>query len=72
MTNDKMVGIAAAAEMVGVHPNTLRKWADQGLVPHMKLPSGHRRFSVVEMEKFRCQLQVGSEGKELATHNLAA
>ena len=66
MTEDRMVGIAEAAKVVGVHPNTLRKWADEGLVPHMKLPSGYRRFSVEEMEEFRRQLRVGAEGKLVA------
>lgn len=63
---DRMVGITEAAKVVGVHSNTLRKWADEGLVPHMKLPSGYRRFSVAEMEAFRRQLEVGAAGKELA------
>ncbi len=63
MKQDKMVGISEAAKVVGVHPNTLRKWADDGLVPHLKLPSGYRRFSIAEMEAFRRQLKVNAEGK---------
>ncbi len=73
MTERKPVGITEAARILGVHPNTLRKWADEGVVPHMKFPSGYRRFSVVEMERFREQMEQGPVeeedsilGKELA------
>lgn len=51
------VGIGEAARMLGVHQNTLRKWADDGIIPHMRLPSGYRRFAVVDLERFREQMQ---------------
>jgi DNA-binding transcriptional MerR regulator len=59
MTEHNTVGIAAAARILGVHANTLRKWADEGVVPHLKLPSGYRRFSVAEMERFRERMERG-------------
>jgi excisionase family DNA binding protein len=33
-----------ASELLGVHPGTLRNWADQGDVPVARTPGGHRRF----------------------------
>ena len=48
-----MVGISEAARRLGVHQNTLRKWADEGVLPTLRLPSGHRRFDVEELERFR-------------------
>jgi len=44
MPEDKWLSIGEAAERIGVHPNTLRTWADKGIVPVHKLPSGYRRF----------------------------
>lgn len=41
-----LTGIKEAAEILGVHTNTVRRWADDGLVPSSKLPSGVRRFPV--------------------------
>lgn len=65
MKEQNLVGITKAAAIIGVHPNTLRKWADDGLVPHIKLPSGYRRFSIAELKEFRERLEV-SEGKLVA------
>ncbi|PJF40142.1 MAG: DNA-binding protein [Phototrophicales bacterium] len=33
-----------AAELLGVHPTTLRRWADAGDIPVYVTPGGHRRF----------------------------
>jgi excisionase family DNA binding protein len=69
MTTDPVVGITEAAQILGVHPNTLRKWADADTVPHYRLPSGYRRFSIVEMERFRERMERGpwieEEGEDL-------
>ena len=59
MTGHTMVGITEAARILGVHPNTLRKWADADSVPHRRLPSGYRRFAVAEMERFRERMERG-------------
>ena len=47
----KLLTISEAAKRLGVHVRTLRAWADKGLVPYVKLPSGHRRFDEAEIEK---------------------
>ena len=36
--------LSQAAELLGVHPTTLRRWADNGAVPVKLTPGGHRRF----------------------------
>jgi excisionase family DNA binding protein len=65
---ERMLNIADAAAIVGVHKNTLRAWADKGLVPHVKLPSGYRRFRLSEMRRIaRDMEQQGTlEGKVAA------
>lgn len=41
----KLLTISQAARQIGVSIQTLRRWADRGLVPVTKLPSGYRRFT---------------------------
>lgn len=47
---DEWMGIAEAAELIGVHPNTIRSWADKGLVPVHRTEGGHRRFRREDIE----------------------
>lgn len=39
------LSLGPASRMVGVGPETLRRWADEGLVESFVTPGGHRRFS---------------------------
>lgn len=41
-----------AAARLNVHPTTLRRWADNGEIPFMLTPGGHRRFAVADIEDF--------------------
>jgi excisionase family DNA binding protein len=59
-----LLTISQAAAMLGVHANTLRAWADKGLVPHVKLPSGYRRFSPQQIGQVRREM--GLESKTAA------
>ena len=52
----RLLTISQAAAMLGVHQQTLRAWADKGLVPHAKLPSGYRRFHVADIERLRREM----------------
>lgn len=36
--------LAEAAGILGVRPETLRRWADSGKVPSVRTPGGERRF----------------------------
>lgn len=38
------ISLGEAAAILGVHPTTLRHWADQGDLPSQRTPGGHRRF----------------------------
>ena len=44
--------VAAAAEMLEVSEHTLRRWADAGVVPCRRTPSGQRRFLAGDLERF--------------------
>ncbi len=38
------LNLSDAARLLGIHPATLRHWADQGHVPFFRTAGGHRRF----------------------------
>lgn len=44
MTESEWLSLRHAAEMLGVHPATVRAWADSGDLPARRTPGGHRRF----------------------------
>jgi len=41
-----------AAARLNVHPTTLRRWADNGDIPFLLTPGGHRRFAVSDIDEF--------------------
>jgi excisionase family DNA binding protein len=47
---------AEAARAIGIHPNTLRGYADQNLIEHLRLPGGHRRFTRQAVDEFIARL----------------
>jgi excisionase family DNA binding protein len=48
---EKWLTLRQAAELLDVHPRTLRRWADDGSVPFMLTPGGHRRFSATDVAR---------------------
>jgi excisionase family DNA binding protein len=46
----KWLNLSAAAEVLGVHPSTVRNWANQGKLPVHRTQGGHRRFLASELE----------------------
>jgi excisionase family DNA binding protein len=41
-----------AAQLLGVSPGTIRRWADAGELEHSRTPGGQRRFSHDQLERF--------------------
>jgi excisionase family DNA binding protein len=52
----KLMGVREAAQRLGVHENTLRRWEKAGLIRAVKLPTGVRRFRPEEVEKVRAAM----------------
>lgn len=49
----KLLRIKAAAEMLGVNPETLRRWDREGRLKAIKISKrGDRRYRLEELEKF--------------------
>jgi excisionase family DNA binding protein len=47
---DEWLTLSQAAEILGVHPSTVRVWADQGYLPAQRTQGGHRRFRRSDLE----------------------
>ena len=44
--------VAEAAARIGIHPDTLRRWADAGRIPSVRYPTGERRFDPLIIDEF--------------------
>jgi len=44
--------LSEAANLLGVHPTTLRSWADAGQIQMFRTPGGHRRFAEADIRRF--------------------
>lgn len=47
---NEWLNLSETAELLGVHPATIRVWADRGELPSHRTPGGHRRFRRSEVE----------------------
>lgn len=54
----KLLTISQAAGRLGVSANTLRAWADKGLIRMVRLPSGYRRFTETEIAEKRREMGI--------------
>ncbi len=54
------LNLTEAADRLGVHFTTLRRWADAGEIEFIRTPGGVRRFSVEALDQFIEQRQKGS------------
>ena len=47
---DEWLSLSEAAKQLGVHPSTVRAWADHGYLPSQRTQGGHRRFRRSDVE----------------------
>lgn len=50
-TSMRYYSVERAAELSGFHPNTIRRWADEGVIPSFRTKGGHRRVCIDEYVK---------------------
>jgi excisionase family DNA binding protein len=43
------LSLSEASALLGIHPTTLRRWADSGTIPCFRTPGGHRRFRCTDV-----------------------
>ena len=62
MTDDRPIYmISVAAELVGMHPQTLRLYEAKGLVRPQRTPGGTRLYSEADIERLRIVQRLTSE-----------
>lgn len=47
---DEWLSLQGAANILGVHPSTVRLWSDKGILPVHRTSGGHRRYKRAEVE----------------------
>jgi MerR family transcriptional regulator/heat shock protein HspR len=57
--------ISVAAELAGMHPQTLRIYERRGLVNPARTPGGNRRYSDADIDMLRRVAELTSEGLNL-------
>lgn len=65
------LSLTQAAARLGVHPATLRRWADQAEFPVMLTPGGHRRFALSDIDHFIAQQRQAARAPSSLEHVLA-
>jgi len=65
LTQEPLVSIGGASEILGVSEAALRQWTDEGKIKAFITPGGHRRYSKTELKKF-----MGSHAKTLGIKDL--
>lgn len=63
--NSPLFAIAAAAELSGLHPQTLRQYDRLGLVSPKRTPGKSRRYSMRDVAQLREIASLSSEGLSL-------
>jgi excisionase family DNA binding protein len=49
----KLLAVQEVADLLNVHPNTVRQWSDQGLIKSYRIgPRGDRRFRQEDISDF--------------------
>lgn len=61
--------LRAASELIGVHPTTLRVWANQGRVASQRTAGGHRRFRKADLEQWARTQRDPSPGVQMLIHS---
>ncbi len=67
--DDEWLSLSAASESIGVHPATLRAWANQGRVASQRTAGGHRRFRKSELERWAKAQREPSPSTQMLLHS---
>ena len=65
MSNDAVYIISVAAELAGIHPQTLRIYERKGLIEPFRTPGGTRRYSDQDIARLRAIQELTAAGVNL-------
>lgn len=68
MAKDLLVSIGELSKQTGVHISSLRRFADSGQIPSIKLASGHRRFDVAAVRQALAQQAPEAKAQQSKRH----
>lgn len=66
MTQEPLLSISEASQLLGVSDGALRQWTDEGKIKAFITPGGHRRYDRAELKKF-----ISSQPRMLGIKDLA-
>ena len=50
---DKMLTVTEVTELIHIHPNTLRRWSEQGIISTYRINArGDRRYKKSDIDRF--------------------
>lgn len=52
--------VGEAANLLGVHPDTLKRWERAGHIAAQRTPTGHRRFRRADVDALRERMAAGA------------
>jgi photoactive yellow protein len=61
---DRPISTQEAAELLGVGTSSVKRWADDGRLPTIKTPGGHRRFSRRDVKAFGKSLKAETKASK--------
>lgn len=69
-TENDWLNLSDAAEVLGVHPATVRAWSDRGELPTQRTAGGHRRFRRADLEAWGTSTGKMQERRQLTSAQL--
>jgi len=64
---DNMLTVREVAQLLHVHPNTLRRWSNKGIIRAYRItPRGDRRFKRKEIDRFLAELNGQGDDRQEA------
>ena len=66
----QMLTIREVARLLHVHSNTVRRWADRGIITAYRISTrGDRRFKREDLARYLTEINTESQGKNRASYS---